>query len=112
MIRQYDAEQDKAHPWLPCPPVGEYCSRLADRWSLTIVNADLRHAFADRVGFVIAPLAEVDELVLCAYPGEYALAFRKYTCPDGGDVLLSHVLLASHLLAVEGQWASCASRRA
>ena len=70
MIRQFSAEQDPTRAWMPCPYEGAFCSRLADRWSLSIINARLRHVYSERVGLVIAPLPVVDSLVLCAYPDE------------------------------------------
>ena len=76
MIRQFDAEQDPSRAWMPCPREGAYCSRLADRWSLSIVNAKLRHLYSERVGFVIRPLPEVDRSLLCAYPDECARRAR------------------------------------
>ena len=71
MIRQFDALQDPRRAWMPCPREGAFCSRLSDRWSLSIVNAKLRHvSYSDRGGFVIAPLPIADRLILCAYPDE------------------------------------------
>ena len=67
LVRQMDALDDAARPWLPCPQHGPvaWCAKLADRWASSIVNTFARHLYLyDKGGFVLSE----DVRLFCACP--------------------------------------------
>ena len=81
LLHQTDA-MDNGHdepPWLPCPQ-HLWCRQYGDRFSASIVNAQLPYIFSDRApGFVLHPgLVSIN----CAYPKDGATMHQ--TCEPPG----------------------------
>lgn len=56
LLRQFDALDDPAKPWLPCPHTGPtaWCASLSDRWAASVVNTHARHLYLyDKGGLVL-----------------------------------------------------------
>lgn len=76
LLRQFDKNNAKNEPWLPCPNTGpdSWCNTINDRWSAVLFNAKANLLYQEDVGGLIL---SGDVKLLCAYPEDGARAARR-----------------------------------
>jgi len=52
LVRLFDKINDARSPWLPCPR-SLWCAKFGDRFSATLVNAELPHLYNDWAGGMV-----------------------------------------------------------